>query len=146
MKRSIATVVVLSTVCLVPILAGPPDGAWSSYPPAQDTAYDPTIWVKRVEGNPSLALAREIQPWSANSYTFGVRRKLDLLATPDSVLSFRYYLKAYGDPLGAPRPDTREPGGTGSLGAPRPETRKPEGTGATGSARWPSAITRKGSA
>ena len=140
MKRAFAAAVILWAVGLAPVLAGPPDGlepkifatdfesgsvgAWSSYPPAQDTAYDPTIWVKRVDGNPGLALTREIQPWSANAYTFGVRRKLDLLATPDSVLSFRYYLKAYGDPLGAPRPDTRQLGGTGSLGAPRPDTRQ----------------------
>jgi hypothetical protein len=112
MKRLFATAVVLLAACLAPALAGPPDGleprifsadfesgsvgAWSSYPPAQDTAYDPTIWVKRIDGNPSLALAREIQPWSANAYAFGVRRKLDLLVPPDSVLSFRYYLKAYG--------------------------------------------------
>ena len=27
-------------------------GAWSSYPPSQDTAYDPTIWVK-----PRIALS-----------------------------------------------------------------------------------------
>ncbi len=23
-------------------------GSWSSYPPAQDIAYDPTIWVKKI--------------------------------------------------------------------------------------------------
>ncbi len=143
MKRAFAAAVILSAAGLAPLQAGPPEGltprvfsadfesgsvgAWSSYPPAQDTAYDPTIWVKRIDGNPGLALAREIQPWSANAYTFGVRRKLDLLATEDSVLAFRYYLKAYGDPLGAPRPDMRESGGAGSLGAPRPDTRKPGG-------------------
>ncbi len=109
MKRTLAALILFSASVLVPALAAPPEGleprvfsadfesgsvgAWSSYPPAQDTAYDPTIWVKRVEGNPGLALAREIQPWSASACTFGVRRKLDLLATPESVLSFRYYLK-----------------------------------------------------
>lgn len=109
MKRIIAALVLsASVVVLSP--AGPQEGleprvfsadfesgsvgAWSSYPPAQDTAYDPTIWVKRIEGNPGLALAREVQPWSANACTFGVRRKLDLLVTPAGVLSFRYYLKA----------------------------------------------------
>jgi len=70
-------------------------GPWSSYPPAQDTAYDPTIWVKKVEGNNSLSLVREIDAWAATEYLFGVRKKLDIYLTAESELSFKYYIKSY---------------------------------------------------
>lgn len=71
-------------------------GPWSSYPPAQDTAYDPTIWVKKVEGNPTLCLVREIDAWQPTEYLFGVRKKLDMYLVPESQLSFRFYVKSYG--------------------------------------------------
>ena len=71
-------------------------GAWSSYPPAQDTAYDPTIWVKKMPGNAGLALVREITPNRPIDYTFGVRKKLSILVDRDSCLSFRYTVKNYG--------------------------------------------------
>jgi hypothetical protein len=70
-------------------------GAWSSYPPAQDTAYDPTIWIKRVEDNASRCLVKEIVPYSAIEYVFGVRKKLNLYVTKQSVMSFRFYVKNY---------------------------------------------------
>jgi len=71
-------------------------GPWASYPPAQDTAYDPTIWVKKVEGNSTLCLVREIDAWRPTEYLFGVRKKLDMYLTPESQLSFRFYVKSYG--------------------------------------------------
>ena len=52
-------------------------GAWSSYPPAQDTAYDPTIWVKPLVGERATAdraLYREITPLNPVDYEFGVRK------------------------------------------------------------------------
>ncbi len=70
-------------------------GAWSSYPPAQDTAYDPTIWVKTIEGNSGLALVREIIPNYPIDYQFGVRKKLNIVVDKDSRLSFRHYVKNY---------------------------------------------------
>jgi Heparinase II/III-like protein len=70
-------------------------GAWSSYPPAQDTAYDPTIWVKKVEGNPGLCLVREITPYTEDAYIFGVRKKTRLELDASSRISFRYYVKSY---------------------------------------------------
>jgi hypothetical protein len=70
-------------------------GPWSSYPPAQDTAYDPTIWVKKIEGNPSLCLVREISAWTPGEYIFGVRKKLDIYLTKVSRISFRFYVKSY---------------------------------------------------
>jgi len=70
-------------------------GAWSSYPPAQDTAYDPSIWVKKIDGGAGLRLVREISPYSPITYTFGVRKKVDIYLNRDSRLSFRYYVKSY---------------------------------------------------
>ncbi len=70
-------------------------GAWSSYPPAQDTAYDPTIAVRVVDGNPTRALVRDIIPNSEHAYLFGVRRKTDLRVTAESVLAFRAAVKDY---------------------------------------------------
>lgn len=71
-------------------------GAWSSYPPAQDTAYDPTIWVKNLPGNPGLALVREIRPNYPVDYVFGVRKKLDILIDRASRIAFRFYVKNCG--------------------------------------------------
>ncbi|MCK4338301.1 MAG: hypothetical protein KAX11_10165, partial [Candidatus Aminicenantes bacterium] len=70
-------------------------GAWSSYPPAQDTAYDPTIWVKTIGTNPTHALVREIIPNHESTYTFGMRKKLDICVNKDSILSFKYFVKNY---------------------------------------------------
>jgi hypothetical protein len=70
-------------------------GAWSSYPPAQDTAYDPTIWIKTIEGNSGLALVREIIPNYPIDYLFGVRKKLNIVVDKGSRLSFRHYVKNY---------------------------------------------------
>jgi len=71
-------------------------GPWSSYPPAQDTAYDPTIWVKKLPGNAGLALVREIRPNTPIDYVFGVRKKLDLLVDKDSRITFRFYVRNFG--------------------------------------------------
>ncbi len=67
-------------------------GPWSSYPPSQDTAYDPTIWVKS-SGDGGKALFREITPNYENDVLFGVRKRLDLYISRESVLSFRALLK-----------------------------------------------------
>jgi hypothetical protein len=68
-------------------------GPWSSYPPSQDTAYDPTIWVKPA-GDGGKALFREVTPNYDNDCVFGVRRKPDLYIGKESMLSFRAYLKS----------------------------------------------------
>ncbi len=70
-------------------------GPWSSYPPAQDTAYDPTIWVKAVEGRPGLCLVREVIPHTPDAHLFGVRKKMRLELDANSRISFRYYVKSY---------------------------------------------------
>jgi hypothetical protein len=70
-------------------------GAWSSYPPAQDTAYDPSIWVKKVEGNEGLCLVREITPYATGAQELGLRRKTRIYLHTKSRLAFRYYVKSY---------------------------------------------------
>ena len=72
-------------------------GSWSSYPPAQDTAYDPTIWVKPLAGDPDAthrALYRELPPHYENDTELGVRRRLDLIVDASSQLRFRTYVRA----------------------------------------------------
>lgn len=70
-------------------------GSWSSYPPFQDTAYDYTIMVEKIQGHDSNALAREIVPNYPIEYRFGVRKKLDLFVDAKSTLSFKFYIKSY---------------------------------------------------
>jgi len=73
--------------------------SWSSYPPFQDTAYDPTIWVKPLaadkSGKGKRALYREITPNRDMDYEFGVRKKLNMYVDQSSILSFRCYIKSY---------------------------------------------------
>lgn len=69
-------------------------GPWSSYPPAQDTAYDPTIWVKQLPGNSSKALFREITPNYEIDYNFGVMKKIGMYTGSSSTLSFKWYIKS----------------------------------------------------
>lgn len=69
-------------------------GSWSAYPPFQDTGYDYTIMVKKIEGNDSKALVREIMPNYAIDYRFGVRKKLDMFVDASSSVSFRFYIKS----------------------------------------------------
>ncbi len=74
-------------------------GSWSSYPPAQDTAYDPTIWVRPLAAEPAddRALYREITPLDGAVHLHGVRKKYDLFVDSASTLTFRCYYKGYGD-------------------------------------------------
>ena len=97
-------------------------GPWSSYPPAQDTAYDPTIWVKKIEGRPGLCLVREINAWTPGEYIFGVRKKLDIYLTKESRISFRFYVKSY---TGAEKILVKlgySDGSTGEISIPVPQT------------------------
>ncbi len=72
-------------------------GSWASYPPAQDTAYDPTIWVRplaRDRDAPNRALYREITPHYRGDREFGLRELLDLYVDGSSVIAFRAYVDA----------------------------------------------------
>ena len=74
-------------------------GAWSSYPPAQDTAYDPTLWIRplwSVKAD-NRALYREITPNYESDALFGVRRKLEMVVDRSSMLKFRTWVKSNRD-------------------------------------------------
>lgn len=82
-------------------------GPWSSYPPAQDTAYDPTIWVRPLLGDVAAAdraLYREFTPTRRRDRREGVRRLLDLYVDRASVLTFRARVEA---PTGTDGVDVR---------------------------------------
>ncbi len=72
-------------------------GSWASYPPAQDTAYDPTIWVRPLARDteaPNRAIYREITPLYPGDYEFGVRELINVSVDDSSVLTFRAYVDA----------------------------------------------------
>jgi len=71
-------------------------GAWSSYPPAQDTAYDPTIWIRPLRSvkADNRALYREITPSHESDALFGVRKKLGMAVDRSSMLKFRAWIKS----------------------------------------------------
>jgi len=73
-------------------------GPWASYPPSQDTAYNPTIRVLPLLNEKNVknrALYREITPNYEIDYKFGVRKLLDMFISDTSVLTFRAYVKSY---------------------------------------------------
>lgn len=77
-------------------------GAWSSYPPSQDTAYDPTIWIKpiKAEKADNRALYREITPNYNIDYLFGVRKIVSMTVDRSSTLTFRAFIKSNRDVSG----------------------------------------------
>ncbi|MCE5249836.1 heparinase II/III-family protein [bacterium] len=116
MKRMVIAVLVVLCMLsgMTPVLAAPvlepytyvfdfengSVGAWSSYPPSQDTAYDPTIWVKPLYADKKAqnrALYREITPNFEIDTMFGVRKKLDLYVDASSVLTFKCFIKSNRD-------------------------------------------------
>ncbi len=77
-------------------------GAWSAYPPSQDTAYDPTITVLPLAVVPALdrALYREVTPVDSTGCLLGVRRIVQLYVDRASTLSFRCTIEGPGDAVG----------------------------------------------
>ncbi|MCE5249888.1 hypothetical protein LLG96_06670, partial [bacterium] len=73
-------------------------GPWASYPPSQDTAYDPSIHVLPLLSEKNVknrALWREITPDYDIDYEFGARKLLDMYVDSSSVLTFRAFVKSY---------------------------------------------------
>jgi hypothetical protein len=73
-------------------------GPWASYPPSQDTAYDPSIRVLPLlseKNAANRALYREITPNFEIEYEFGVRKLLDMYLDNASELSFRARIRSY---------------------------------------------------
>jgi len=72
---------------------------WESYPPFQDSAFDPDF---KCSGENSLpgsryALTRKVQIGFPTEYEIGFIRKVRLLVTKSSSVSFSYLLKMFGD-------------------------------------------------
>lgn len=68
--------------------------AWASYPPSQDTAYDPYLYPGRIrpeESGKCLVIKAE-PPWNEDQL-LGAVKLLDFLLEPSFFLRFRYYLK-----------------------------------------------------
>lgn len=69
--------------------------AWASYPPNQDTAYDPYIYPGRLRpGDPGLALIVKCEPPWPKPQTLGAVKRLSALFDRDSSLTFRCGLKS----------------------------------------------------
>ncbi len=68
--------------------------AWASYPPNQDTAYDPYIYPGKIRADDSgkCLVVKAEPPWPA-SQILGAVKLLDMILDPDFSLRFRYYLK-----------------------------------------------------
>jgi hypothetical protein len=69
-------------------------GQWSSYPPVQDAGYDPSLSPTSNYGAPGgRALMRVENAVTPGLLRFGFIKKLDLVATTSTVLSFSQKLK-----------------------------------------------------
>jgi hypothetical protein len=72
---------------------------WESYPPFQDSAFDPDFKCTREDCIPGskFALMRKVQVGFRSPYEIGFIRKIRLRLTRSSRLSFGYLLRMYGD-------------------------------------------------
>ncbi len=69
--------------------------AWASYPPNQDTAYDPYLYpgTIRPDDMDTCLVARCEAPWN-ETQRFGAVKRLRCLLDTNSNIRFRYYLKS----------------------------------------------------
>ncbi len=72
---------------------------WESYPPFQDSAFDPEFKCSRDNNLPGskFALMRRIKVGFPTRYEFGFIRKFSLYVTLSSSLSLDYMVRTYGD-------------------------------------------------
>ncbi len=70
-------------------------GSWSSYPPSEDTAYDPSIYIRKIGENNTKALIRETQPNYKIRYYVGIRKKVHFYIDENSKIEFDYFIKSY---------------------------------------------------
>lgn len=71
---------------------------WESYPPFQDSAFDPDFKCASEDNLPGsrYALSRRVQVGFPSEYEIGFIRKVRLCATKASTVSFSYLLKMFG--------------------------------------------------
>ena len=72
---------------------------WESYPPFQDSAFDPDFKCSGENNLPGSrhALTRKVQIGFPTEYEIGFVRKVRLYVTKSSTVSFSYLLKMFGD-------------------------------------------------
>jgi hypothetical protein len=72
---------------------------WESYPPFQDSAFDPDFKCTRDNNRSGsrFALTRRVQISFQTEYEIGFIRKVRLFTTKTSTVSFSYLLKMFGD-------------------------------------------------
>jgi hypothetical protein len=72
---------------------------WESYPPFQDSAFDPDFKCSSENNMPGshYALTRKVQLAFPTEYEIGFIRKIHLYATKSSTVSFSFLLNMYGD-------------------------------------------------
>jgi hypothetical protein len=72
---------------------------WESYPPFQDSAFDPDFTCSPLENLPGsrYALTRRVQIGFSTEYEIGFARKVHLHVTKSFSVSFSYLLKMFGD-------------------------------------------------
>lgn len=77
---------------------GNTDG-WESYPPFQDTGFDPDLYCQRINGpnGSKYSLMFEYRPTFITEHEIGFIRKLSLVAAAGSTVSFYYKANGYGD-------------------------------------------------
>ena len=68
--------------------------AWASYPPNQDTAYDPYLYPGKMRpDDQGLCLVAKCDPLWNEDQVVGAVKRMDMIFDGHSSLSFRYYLK-----------------------------------------------------
>ncbi len=68
--------------------------AWASYPPNQDTAYDPYVYPGQIRPDePGKCLVIKAEPQWNQDQLLGAVKLFDFLLDPSFSLRFRYYLK-----------------------------------------------------
>jgi hypothetical protein len=68
--------------------------AWASYPPNQDTAYDPYLYPGKMRSaDQGLCLVAKCDPLWNEDQVVGAVKRMDMILDGHSSLSFRYYLK-----------------------------------------------------
>ncbi len=68
--------------------------AWASYPPWQDTAFDPNIRPDNIDpADSNISLVEKVTPYTNVDNYAGAQKLMDAYLVPGSYIKLRYYLK-----------------------------------------------------
>jgi len=69
--------------------------AWASYPPNQDTAYDPYLYPGKIRpADPGLCLLAKCEPLWNEDQIVGAVKRVEMILDVQSSISFKYFLKS----------------------------------------------------